>query len=359
MSSPSPVDPARLTPRPTHVVVGEARPLVGDDQQHAAVRRPRRRVTSRPAPSGVCASTLPSRASRAASRSAALGAHRARVRAAARSVTSRPWSSASACQNSTRSATTARASQRASTPSRTGRRASRIRRVDLPGELVDVGLPAGRGPARRAGPRRPGAAPSPGSAAGATGRPPTRARGPAARRSGPPAGSAPCPTSRTSSGPSGTTRAERSPRPSRSAVTRQVGDRPGHRPGQPVGHHAGTRTNRVTASAASTRPGAPDAGVEHLLAHQGADHGGAVLAHHRLVEDHPAVVQHPHRGRPQVRLDRRRRGAERPADHARRTASGPAPRSCGRPPSPPLPRRRPRPRRRRSARSAGCGRSRS
>ncbi len=124
MSRPSPVEPRPETPRSTAAVACTPGP------RSATARRappPGRAATATEngVPGGVCAKTLPSRASTAAARSAA-GSRTGSGPGARSTSRTRSSSSASTDQNATRSATTATASHCACSPSRTGRRASEM-----------------------------------------------------------------------------------------------------------------------------------------------------------------------------------------------------------------------------------------
>ena len=188
MSRPRPVEPAPLLP----ALDGggrRARARVGDVDLGAAAAPAGARPRRTPVPSGVCAKTLPSRASTAAPRSAGGDAHRQRPPARS-TVTARCSSSASTDQNRTRSPTTAVGVAPGAQPLADAPPGLGDHLVDAAADGVDVvqqPLPV----ARPGAPRRPAGARSAACAAGARGRRRSPARRPAARRSGRPAGSPP------------------------------------------------------------------------------------------------------------------------------------------------------------------------
>ena len=124
MSRPRPVDPPLDRPRR----VGSASPKPGPSSAITSqAPPPARRLsrTAKPAPSGVCANTFPSRLSTQVARSSAATRTGTGSRETS-TIIRRSWSSASGHQNAARSATTRAASQITSAPPPPGRRASRM-----------------------------------------------------------------------------------------------------------------------------------------------------------------------------------------------------------------------------------------
>ena len=141
MSRPSPVEPPPLTPAAQHAGAGRAARALRR-RRSAARRRPAAgaSVTANAVPSGVCANTLPSKASSAAARSSA--GHRDRQRARRQVERARPGRCPRPAPTRTppARATTAVASQPAAAGSAPRRRACWISRGDRP--LARASTPA-------------------------------------------------------------------------------------------------------------------------------------------------------------------------------------------------------------------------
>ena len=261
-------------------------------------------------PSGVCANTLPSRASTSASRSARPAATGSGP--AARSVrTSRSVSSASTDQNATRSATTAAASHPVGVGGPPARRVDHRR--DRPLHGVDARADPGRvlRPAQRLGVQPQGG--ERGAERGATGR---RLVSRSSRSSSliRPASvfSAPA-TTPTSTGAAGFARASSSPRASRcdTAATSIVGA--DQAAGQPVGHQQAHREQHH-AEQGEQQPRPADAGRQCRVGDERADHSGPPLRVAHREHDLPAAVDEPGRAAPpRGELHRGVRGAAAPS----------------------------------------------